>query len=147
MRRYPMSRRTLWPMLSTLIVLVVLLLSALPLLHSPQTSSAAPANRNSVSVWLTTADLQKHLDQQSDVSLSPGNATGVITITVDQSKAYQQMVGFGASLTDGSAWLISHKMSQGQRNDLMIKLFDPVRGIGLNFLRQPMGASDLTLAA
>ncbi|HEX7735524.1 MAG TPA: discoidin domain-containing protein [Ktedonobacteraceae bacterium] len=142
-----MSRRTLWPVMSTLIVLVALLLSALPLLHSFQTSSAAPSDRNNVSVWLTTADLQRHLAQQDDLSFSTGSSTGVIKITVDESKTYQQMDGFGASLTDGSAWLISHKMSQGQRNDLMVKLFDPVRGIGLNFLRQPMGASDLTLAA
>src|SRR5258708_9750956 len=57
------------------------------------------------------------------------------------------MDGFGASITDASAWLMYNKMSKSQRAALMGALFDPVKGIGLNFLRQPMGASDLTTLA
>jgi glucosylceramidase len=55
------------------------------------------------------------------------------------------MVGFGASLTDSSAWLIYNKMSSSQRNQLMTNLFDLNNGIGLDFLRQPIGGSDLAL--
>jgi glucosylceramidase len=142
-----MSRWNLWSKVSTGIVLVALLLSVTLLMRSSQASSAAPSARSGANVWLTTADLQKHLAQQNDVNFSTGSGSGMIKITVDENTTYQQMDGFGASLTDGSAWLIYNKMNQGQRNKLMQSLFDPVRGIGLSFLRQPMGASDLTTAA
>lgn len=139
-----MSRWTLGSKLATVIVLAALLLSTALFLQSSQTSSAAPSARSEANVWLTTADLQQHLAQQDNVQFSTGNTSGIINITVDENKTYQQMDGFGASLTDGSAWLMYNKMSQGQRDELMRKLFSPDGGIGLNFLRQPMGASDLT---
>src|SRR5258708_37831310 len=142
-----MSRKTLLSKLSLVIVSVALVLSISSFVRVFQNASAGSAAGNKVDVWLTAADLQRHLAQQDGVSFSTGSGSGVIRITVDENKAYQQMDGFGASLTDGSAWLISNKMSKGQRDDLMVNLFDPVRGIGLNFLRQPMGASDLTLPA
>src|SRR6266852_4508083 len=68
-----------------------------------------------------------------------------LTIEVDDSVKYQQIDGFGASLTDSSAWLISKKLSAQQRHELLQMLFDPKKGIGLSMLRQPMGASDFAL--
>ncbi|HZR43064.1 MAG TPA: discoidin domain-containing protein [Ktedonobacteraceae bacterium] len=138
------SRKNIWLTSLTTIALVSLMVSILTHFGSTRTSLAAPFDRNMVNVWLTTADLRTHLDQQGNTQFSTGDSSEIIKITVDDTKVYQSIDGFGASLTDGSAWLISQKMSQQQRNDLMVKLFDPVRGIGLDFLRQPMGASDLT---
>jgi glucosylceramidase len=68
-----------------------------------------------------------------------------LTINVNSSKTYQQMEGFGASVTDSSAWLLYKKLDAAQRKELLEKLFDRVRGIGLSFIRQPMGASDFAL--
>ena len=51
------------------------------------------------------------------------------------------MTGFGASFTDSSAWLVANSPLRSQ---IMTKLFDPVNGIGLDFLRQPVGASDFS---
>jgi len=68
-----------------------------------------------------------------------------LTIVVDESKKYQQMDGFGASLTDSSAWLLSHKLTEQQRKEVLEKLFSPSKGIGLSILRQPMGASDFAI--
>jgi glucosylceramidase len=68
-----------------------------------------------------------------------------LTITVDDTRKYQQMDGFGASLTDSSAWLLSHKLTDQQRNEVLEKLFSPTKGIGLSVLRQPMGASDFAI--
>src|SRR5260370_5691712 len=142
-----MARKSVWPATIIAVVLVSLLTGLISFLGSSRTSLAAPSERNGVSVWLTTADLGTRLAQQDGLQVSSGNGSGIIKITVDENTTHQSVDGLGASLTDGSAWLISHKMSKGQRNDLIAKLFDPVRGIGLNFLRQPMGASDLTLPA
>jgi glucosylceramidase len=68
-----------------------------------------------------------------------------LTITVDDTKKYQQMDGFGASLTDSSGWLLSHKLTDQQRKEALEKLFSPTKGIGLSILRQPMGASDFAI--
>ena len=53
------------------------------------------------------------------------------------------MDGFGASVTDSSAAVL-YGLSPAAREDTMRKLFDPVRGIGVSFLRQPVGSSDFT---
>ena len=55
------------------------------------------------------------------------------------------MDGFGASLTDSSAWLLAKKLTDAQRKAALEMLFDPEKGIGLSVLRQPMGASDFAL--
>jgi len=68
-----------------------------------------------------------------------------LTIEVNDSVNYQQIDGFGASLTDSSAWLISQKLTEAQRTQLLEMLFDRKKGIGLGILRQPMGASDFAL--
>ncbi len=49
------------------------------------------------------------------------------------------MDGFGASLTDASAWLIYNILDEKQQKELMYELFSPEIGIGISFLRQPMG--------
>lgn len=140
-----MHRWSLWSKVSILVVLGALLFSADLLLQASQGSRVASAARNGASVWLTTADLRQHLDREGNVSFSTGSGSDVIRITVDENKTYQQMTGFGASFTDASAWLVYNKLNKGQRDQLMKMLFDPKQGIGLSFLRQPMGASDLTL--
>src|SRR4029450_1558774 len=58
---------------------------------------------------------------------------------------YQPFEGAGASFTDTAAWLIhgSGALSTATQNTVMQKLFDPVAGIGVSFLRNPMGTSDL----
>jgi glucosylceramidase len=68
-----------------------------------------------------------------------------LTIQVDDQISYQPIEGFGASLTDSSAWLLKTYLTDDQRKEALRKLFDPTVGIGLNLLRQPMGASDFAL--
>lgn len=68
-----------------------------------------------------------------------------LTIQVNDAVRYQTIDGFGASLTDSSAWLLSNKLSDAQRRETLESLFDPQKGIGLSLLRQPMGASDFAL--
>jgi O-glycosyl hydrolase len=68
-----------------------------------------------------------------------------LTPTVDSSNAYQEIEGFRASITDSSVWLLYSELDTVQRKELMAKLFDPVHGIGLSFIRRPLGASDFAL--
>ena len=102
-------------------------------------SAAQAATGSAVSVWETTADHSQLLAQQAGAMFAAGNGSAGQTITVNPSTSYQSMAGFGASFTDSAAWLVANSP---QRNTIMAKLFDPNQGIGLDFLRQPIGASD-----
>ncbi len=95
-----------------------------------------------VKVWVTTADQTKLLAAQPDISFAPGSK-GDTAIDVNENNQYQQMDGFGASMTDSSAWLIYTQMPEAQRKDVMSKLFSRTDGIGISVMRLPMGASDL----
>jgi glucosylceramidase len=105
---------------------------------SPAAQAAAGPT---VSVWETTADRGKLLAPQTGATFQDGGSSAAQTITINPGTTYQSMTGFGASFTDSSAWLVTNSP---QRNTIMTKLFDPANGIGLDFLRQPIGASDFT---
>jgi glucosylceramidase len=102
-------------------------------------AAAHAASGAAVSVWETTADQSQLLTPQAGAAFNTGSGSASQTITINPSTAYQSMTGFGASFTDSSAWLVANSPL---RNSIMTKLFDPVNGIGLDFLRQPIGASD-----
>ncbi|WUH96043.1 ricin-type beta-trefoil lectin domain protein [Streptomyces sp. NBC_00433] len=118
------------------------------MLAVPATAHAAG---ESVQVYLTTTgdsggrNVVKGLEQQAPLSFASGTGGSGQNVTVDEGTTYQQFTGGGASFTDTAAWLMnsSGALSASTRNTVMQKLFDPVNGIGLGFLRNPMGASDL----
>ena len=70
---------------------------------------------------------------------------GAETLSIDPAVTYQEIEGFGASLTDSSAWLIHEFLNTSERQTVLTDLFDPDEGIGLSYLRQPMGSSDFRL--
>src|SRR5437879_3280562 len=90
-------------------------------------SAAGPA----VSVTLTTSDGANRLTPQPSLAFGPDtSALNNAAMDVNENQTFQQIDGFGASVTDSSGFLIGTKMSSAQRNSLMTSLFDPVRGIG-----------------
>jgi glucosylceramidase len=96
-----------------------------------------------VQVVETTGDRAMLLQSQPGATFENGAASGLV-ITVNDATKYQQMDGFGASLTDSAAWLVSNKLTTAQQTMLWQSLFNPSSGIGISFLRQPMGASDFS---
>jgi glucosylceramidase len=113
--------------------------------------SSAHAANESVQVYLTTTSdsggraVSKGLQQQTPVTFAAGTGGSGQQITVDENTKYQQFTGAGASFTDTAAYLMnsSGALTAATRASVMQKLFDPVNGIGIDFLRNPMGASDL----
>jgi glucosylceramidase len=105
----------------------------------------------SVGITLTTTsdsagrNVVAGLQQQSPVTFSSGHANSGQVITVDERTRYQQFTGGGASMTDTAGYLLgsSGAISAAARSQVMNALFSPTSGIGLDFLRNPMGASDL----
>jgi glucosylceramidase len=97
-----------------------------------------------VDIWVTTGDKSRLLQQQSDAIFQAGAGSGGTAVNIDGATTYQTVVGFGGAMTDSSAWLMQNDMSATQRDKLMRQLFSPQSGIGLNYLRVPIGASDFT---
>ena len=118
----------------------LIFLAACTTAQTPEGSLEATAAGDTAQVWLTTPDRSKLLEKQADVTFGDGSPGGA-TINVDASQTLQTMDGFGASLTDSSAALL-YGLSPERRNEVMRKVFDPDAGIGMSFLRQPIGSSD-----
>src|SRR6267142_1440246 len=97
-----------------------------------------------VSVWLTTDDRKALLQPQPDVIFT-GEAivsSGPVLV-IDERAVHQVVEGFGASMTDSSALLLNEVLPASSLPAVMRSLFDRTQGIGVSFLRNPMGASDL----
>ncbi|MEU2225120.1 ricin-type beta-trefoil lectin domain protein [Streptomyces sp. NPDC018347] len=111
----------------------------------------AHAAGEQVTAYLTTTDdsagrhVVRGLQAQTPFAFQSGTGGGGENITVDENTRYQTFTGGGASFTDTAAWLLnsSGALSQATRDAAMRGLFSPSDGIGLSFLRNPMGASDL----
>ena len=93
----------------------------------------------------TTGDQALLLQSQAATTFGTGGTQNSPVITVNEGTQYQPIDGFGASLTDSSAWVIWNDLNASQQTALMQQLFSPTTGIGLSFLRQPMGASDFAV--
>ena len=101
-----------------------------------------------VAVWITSADKTRLLAR--DTATPPSfvaSGGGSPTISVDDERRYQTMSGFGASITDATAWLMRHRMSEAQRSALLSELFGRgAAGIGFDLTRLAIGASDFSLS-
>jgi glucosylceramidase len=105
------------------------------------------AQSRPVEVWITSSDeagVVAGLEEQPNLAFSADAKDATATIEINDKNVYQQMEGGGAAFTDAAAWLIGEKLSAVQREKVMHRLFDPIGGIGLSFLRNPIGSSDLT---
>lgn len=107
-------------------------------------SETGDLSKTVVSQWITKGDRSALLQKQSTVFnfAKPVNSNPVIK--VDSSQAYQEVDGFGFTLTGGSAWLI-HQLPASQRSELLQELFGKKENsIGVSYLRVSIGASDLS---
>src|SRR5215472_2229166 len=125
---------------------VVLLFLAMFQSSSAHAQQKAPSSNNGPRIEVVESSEEQHETLQEKPALTFGaTRTPNLTITVNDAVRYQQIDGFGASLTDSSAWLIWNKLTEAQRKEALQMLFSPTKGIGLSILRQPMGASDFAL--
>jgi glucosylceramidase len=94
-------------------------------------------------MWLTTADQTQKLAPQPPQA-EAGRASGDEMVTIDTSKHFQKMHGFGAAMTDASAQLLS-ELPDAKRKAVMAELFGRSNGeLGLSFTRLTIGASDFS---
>jgi len=109
----------------------------------------SPLNTSSsaVTIFETTADQTKLLEQQPTIKFAPDSSSNANnTITVDEGTTYQTIDGFGFALTDASAIVIDG-LSAGQQTALLQELFAPTGdGISSSYLRIGIGAEALSLS-
>jgi O-glycosyl hydrolase len=120
----------------------VLAVSALAGGH-PAAASDAPHGAQ-VRSWVTNLASGQRLAAQAPQRWLPGPAPAGTTVVVDPTRRYQMMTGFGASMTDSAAYVLS-KLPAATRDKTMADLFSPTAGIGISMLRNPMGASDFAV--
>lgn len=98
-----------------------------------------------VSVVTTSSDLSQKMTAQPGIAFMAGTAAAATpTLVMDESQAYQQVEGFGASITDSAGYLLNEVAPASARDTAMNNLFSRSSGgIGLSFLRNPMGSSDI----
>jgi glucosylceramidase len=107
---------------------------------------SAGVSAQSVTVYQTTPDLLQALSQRPKLHFSakPALPATAPLITVDDTQRFQEIDGFGASLTDAAAWLFAKKLTPAQTDAAFKTLFSRKNGIAVSFLRQPIGSSDLS---
>ena len=111
--------------------------------QEPPPSTPSPSMDLKADVWMTKADSSVLLKKTNTVSFVTGTVTSGAAITVDSSQLFQDIDGFGYTLTGGSAMLIN-KMNAKEKADLLLELFGKGEGsIGVSYLRISVGASDL----
>ena len=98
------------------------------------------------SAWVTTGNRNRLLHQETDIIIFEGQQTDLPSTSLDFDDLLQEMDGFGAALTGSSAWLINRQMSNAQSQQLLTELFHQTNGIGVSYLRLPMGSSDFSLS-
>ncbi|AWL90165.1 glycosyl hydrolase [Streptomyces griseus] len=91
-------------------------------------------------VWVTTPDGSKKLTPEGNVPFT--GSPQAIDIRIDANNKGQKFTGAGASVTGASAHLLQG-LPQAQRTSVLKSLFSTEGdGIGLNYLRQPLGSTD-----
>jgi glucosylceramidase len=104
--------------------------------------AASTAAQKKTSVWLTTPDGTKLLEQQKDIRWQAGSQPAD-RINIDGAQTYQTIDGFGHALTGGSAQLLM-QMSPTARHRLLRELFGHGKGqLNTSYIRISVGASDM----
>ena len=96
-----------------------------------------------VTPFITSGDQTRLLQQQGTVNFGTNSGTNPSTVTVNAGTTYQTMDGFGYTLTEGSAEVISG-MAATQQNQLLNDLYNPTTGLNASVVRISIAASDLS---
>ncbi|OLO35183.1 glycosyl hydrolase [Streptomyces sp. MNU77] len=103
-------------------------------------AGTARAAEPAAQVWVTTPDGSRKLTPEGNVPFT--GTPQSVDIRIDAADKGQRFTGAGASVTGASAHLLQG-LPQAQRTAVLKSLFSTEGdGIGLNYLRQPLGSTD-----
>src|SRR5687767_4645192 len=78
-----------------------------------------PTEIGKAQVWITSGDQTRLLAKENDISITEVAESDLPTITINESEKLQQIEGFGAALTESSAFLIQQELNSTQRSSLL----------------------------
>lgn len=120
-----------------------LIILCLVYISSPITAYTQTKKELVPELWLTDPTNSIYFRKQAVSKLSI-TSSFTDTISIDEHVRYQQMDGFGFSLTGGSA-IVINSLDIQKRKLLLEELFsDKGYGIGISYLRLSIGSSDLS---
>src|SRR5580765_2985917 len=101
------------------------------------------AKSDHVEFWLTQNDQSALLQKQSAKLFFGTVINKYPVITVDETRSFQSIDGFGYTLTGGSAFVIN-KLNKQEKTNILRELFGTdENSISVSYLRVSLGASDL----
>lgn len=109
--------------------------------HAPDAAPASVAAQ--VRVYASSRDASRKLAEQPALAIESAAPALTADVTIDLAAPQQEVVGYGAAMTDASAQLFEQVLRPEERDELFAELFGE-KGLGLNFLRLPIGASDFS---
>ncbi len=118
-------------------------LSTAAVLPGPLRAFAWAAGAGEVRAWRTSKEEEFKLIEAP--VWESGAPVGAMSIHLDPGTRYQEVLGFGAALTDASCWLLS-QLEAEQRKAILEDCFGP-NGLRLSVARTTVGSSDYSLNA
>ena len=97
-----------------------------------------------VRVFVTAQVSGDKLAEKTSILLASETSPAGELITLDHSRKYQSITGFGGSFTESTAYTLS-KMSPDKRAEVLKAYFDPEGGIGYTLCRTHINSSDFSL--
>ena len=120
--------------------------SSVNVVDSKNYAASSSLSTNEVDFWLTNPNKFIYLQKQNELVVFGTNYNAYPTITVDENQTYQDIDGFGFTLTGGSVQAIN-MLDTPKRTALLQELFGKnENSIGISYLRLSIGASDLNEA-
>jgi len=96
-----------------------------------------------VSIVQSTNDLTQLMAAQT-ATLFTDTTAGTNNVIIDEAQTYQTIEGFGAAFTDSAAYLLEQVQPSSTQAATLSDLFTRTgNGIGLSFMRVPIGATDI----
>ncbi|CAI5712972.1 unnamed protein product [Hyaloperonospora brassicae] len=120
--------------------------------QSTPSPAAAPAARDAASdlSCVQSAYADNATDMMAPVvglKWTPhGPSTAASVVTVDVTRQFQRILGFGGAFTEAAA-LQFDRLSPEKQDEVLTLYFDPERGSAYTFGRVPMGSSDFSRAS
>jgi glucosylceramidase len=106
-------------------------------------SSVIVFGQPQVDSWMSSEDNRYQLSAQPPLKFMPSQDSELLTIRVDAKSRYQSMLGLGSSLEPTTCANIS-RLDPKQQDEVIERLVDPVKGIGMSLMRICIGTPDFT---
>jgi glucosylceramidase len=125
------------------LLLIVLILTSFKCSKDDPDQPVTPTVKSDVAFYMTSADQSALLQRQNLNLVFSTKTNSYPVLKVDSAQRFQEVDGFGYSLTGGSA-IVLNQLSAAERGKILHELFsDDSIGMGVSYLRISIGASDL----